>query len=111
MTPPDTGSVPGGSAARRRQETKICRLVICAVVVIGVVALAFVQPWAAGPIHPTQSVRYLGVYEPDAPATYAGVDQFAQAIGRQPNLVAYYSRWLSAVPSPPSPPRRPSMAR
>jgi hypothetical protein len=33
------------------------------------------------------------VFEPDAPASYAGVDQFAQAIGRQPNLVAYYSRW------------------
>jgi hypothetical protein len=41
-----------------------------------------------------KSVRYLGVYEPDAPHTYEGVNQFAHAIGRQPNLVSYYSPWL-----------------
>jgi beta-mannanase len=34
------------------------------------------------------------VYEPDAPGSYAGIDQFAQAIGRQPNVVPYYSHWL-----------------
>lgn len=97
MTPPDRESVPGGasreSAARRR---KYVGLAICAVVAIGAVVLAFVQPWVSDPIQPNHSVRYLGVYEPGAPATYAGVDQFAHAIGRQPNLVIYYSRWLEA---------------
>ena len=44
-------------------------------------------------LHPTHTVSYLGVYEPDAPASYASVDQFAQGIGRQPNLVSYYSDW------------------
>jgi mannan endo-1,4-beta-mannosidase len=34
------------------------------------------------------------VYEPDAPSSYAGIDQFAQAIGRQPNIVTYYSAWF-----------------
>ncbi len=60
----------------------------CVVVVIDVL-----QPFS-DPIHPTQSEGYLGVYEPDAPGSYTGIDQFAQAIGRQPNLVAYYSHWL-----------------
>jgi len=41
----------------------------------------------------SQPVRYLGVYEPDTPYTYSGVEQFAKAIGRQPNLVSYYSGW------------------
>jgi hypothetical protein len=27
------------------------------------------------------------------PKSYAGIEQFAQAIGRQPNLVSYYSSW------------------
>jgi mannan endo-1,4-beta-mannosidase len=97
MTPPDRESVPGWTsrllATKRR---KYVGLVICAVVAIGAVVLAFVQPWVSDPIQPNHSVRYLGVYEPGAPATYAGVDQFAHAIGRQPNLVIYYSHWLEA---------------
>lgn len=40
-----------------------------------------------------QPVRYLGVYERNALRSYASVDRFAQAIGRQPNLVSYYSAW------------------
>jgi hypothetical protein len=39
-------------------------------------------------------VRYLGLDEPDAPNSYAGIDHFAHAIGRQPNIVMYYSSWL-----------------
>ena len=42
----------------------------------------------------TGLVRYLGVYEPDAPGSYAEIDQFAQAIGRQPNIALYYTTWL-----------------
>ena len=42
---------------------------------------------------PAQSVSYVGVYEPDAPGSYAGVNQFARGIGRQPNIVSYYSHW------------------
>ena len=93
MTPPDRESVPRWIS---RLLAKKRRLVIWAVVAIGAVVLAFVQPWVSDPIQPNHSVRYLGVYEPGAPATYAGVDQFAHAIGRQPNLVIYYSRWLEA---------------
>jgi hypothetical protein len=41
----------------------------------------------------SQPIRYLGVYEPGAPNTFSGVERFARAVGRQPNLVAYYSGW------------------
>lgn len=85
-------------STRRQKATKIKRyvaLVGCAIVVLGAAAaLAVIRPWANKSIHPVQSVGYLGVYEPNAPRTYAGVNEFAQAIGRQPNLVSYYSPWL-----------------
>ena len=95
-----TSSYTTRSASRSAtpQKARIKRYVAfltCAVLVLGAgVALFVIKPWVNKSIHPVQSVRYLGVYQPDAPGTYAGVDQFAQAIGRQPNLVSYYSRWL-----------------
>jgi len=95
-----TSSYTTRSATRSatQQKARIKRYVAfltCAVVVLGAgVALFVIKPWVNKSIHPVQSVRYLGVYQPDAPGTYADVDQFAQAIGRQPNLVSYYSRWL-----------------
>lgn len=36
---------------------------------------------------------YLGVYERGVPGSYAPVERFARAVGRQPNLVLYYSGW------------------
>ena len=36
---------------------------------------------------------YLGVFETGAPPGYAPIASFAQAAGRQPNLVGYYSGW------------------
>ena len=70
-----------------------------AVGAVAVVTAAIVIPTAlhtspVQPVHSKQSVRYLGVFEPDAPNSYAGINQFAQAIGRQPNVVLYYSQWL-----------------
>ena len=79
--------------ARGHRGAVICTaLVLCAAVM-----LALAGPRLAGsqrPAYASQSVRYLGVYTPDAPRSYAGVDQFAQAIGKQPNLACYYSSWL-----------------
>jgi hypothetical protein len=65
-----------------------------------VIAAAVVVPnvlrtSSAQPAHPEQSVPYLGVFEPDAPGSYAGINQFAQAIGRQPNVVSYFSHWFA----------------
>ena len=89
-------SAAGG--ANRRMETRIKRYIGCAicavVVIVAAVTVAFTAPGWSGLVHPMQSVHYLGVYEPDAPNSYTGIDQFAQAIGRQPNVVSYYSPWL-----------------
>jgi mannan endo-1,4-beta-mannosidase len=96
MTPPNTRSaVHLNTRVRRSKAKKRAGLAACAVVIIGAAAalvVALTQPRAAGP-DPSTPLRYLGVYEPDSPVSYAGVEQFAQAIGRQPNLVSYYSPW------------------
>ncbi len=69
----------------------------CVVLVLGAaIGLGLTRPWDSSPGPAVSSVRYLGVYEPDAPASYAGIDRFAQKIGSQPNLVSYYSPWGQA---------------
>jgi mannan endo-1,4-beta-mannosidase len=74
--------------------------VLCLTAIVCVVALAVVvkraQPPSAAaqlPSPGSRPLRYLGVYEPDSPRSFAGVDRFAQAVGRRPNLVMYYSGW------------------
>jgi Glycosyl hydrolase family 26 len=70
-------------------------LIACAAAaLIAMVLIPIVRPSSPARSHSTALVRYLGVFEPDAPGSYAGVDQFARAIGRQPNIVLYYSVWL-----------------
>jgi hypothetical protein len=36
---------------------------------------------------------YLGVYKPGIAESYGPVETYAEAIGRQPNLVLYYNGW------------------
>jgi Glycosyl hydrolase family 26 len=92
-TPQDT------QRGRQRRTTRRSRVyiaaIVCTVLAIGTaVAVAAIKPSSPKfAILAKQYVRYLGIYEQDAPHSYAGVDQFAQAIGRQPNLVSYYSTW------------------
>jgi mannan endo-1,4-beta-mannosidase len=83
----------------RREAAKARRyvdLVTCVAIVIAA-AVSVIQPWKYGSPHSTiinhstQSQRYLAVYEPDAPGSYTDLDEFAQSIGKQPNLVSYYS--------------------
>lgn len=100
MTPPDTRSAVHVTKRRRAKKTRRYVAIATSVVVIigAAIAVAIIQPWSSTATH-TQPVRYLGIYEPDAPLSYAGVNQFAQAIGRQPNLVSYYSNWLEPFQS------------
>jgi mannan endo-1,4-beta-mannosidase len=95
MTRSDTRVTARRASRQRTTRTRTyVLLAACAAVVIGAgVVLAVVQPWKSAPAPRPGSVRYLGVYQPDAPTSYAGIDQFAQAIGRKPNMVSYYSRW------------------
>jgi mannan endo-1,4-beta-mannosidase len=60
------------------------------------VTAAIARPWPHDTIHTLPPVRYVGVHEPDAPSSYYQESQFAQAIGMQPNIVSYYSRWTQA---------------
>jgi mannan endo-1,4-beta-mannosidase len=70
-------------------------LVACAAVVFVTAVVVDVAKRSDPPqsVHAVPTVRYLGVYEPGAPGSYTGIDQFAQAIGRQPNIVLYYPTW------------------
>lgn len=76
--------------------TKFTGFTICVVLFVSVVTLAAVRLTrsSSGTAASSQSqIRYLGVYEPGSPDSYAGVEEFAKAVGRKPNLVVYYSVW------------------
>ena len=73
-----------------------------AAVVVAVAVVAFViirlapAPSRPGVVRtplPTDLASYLGVYETGPPHTYQRDAEFAKAVGRQPNLVGYYSGW------------------
>ena len=68
-------------------------VVICAAVVVVVVKESRSHSAPAQPAAAAAPLRYLGVYEPGSPHSYANVDRFTQAVGRSPNLVLYYSGW------------------
>jgi mannan endo-1,4-beta-mannosidase len=57
------------------------------------------SPPAARPAPPalarpsSKPASYLGVYEPEVPASYSHVEAFGRAIGRQPSLALYFSGW------------------
>lgn len=76
---------------RRRTGLVICGVLVVIVVVLGLLRLTSSGTNGPGPADP--SMRYLGVYEPGSPQSYAKVDGFARDVGRSPNLVTYYSFW------------------
>jgi mannan endo-1,4-beta-mannosidase len=54
------------------------------------------SPSAPPPAHaslPPRAAAYLGVFEPGAPPAYEPIATFTEAVGRQPNLLGYYSGW------------------
>ena len=77
------------------------RFTLLIALVLAVVALAyagshFALPMAPPAVHISlkpSPASYLGVYEPGAPPAYQPVAGFAKAVGKQPNLVGYYSGW------------------
>ena len=93
----------GQKGNHRQQRTWIGRhvsliaciaLIIIVASVVTAVRLSGTSPEISPvPAAPSAQVRYLGVYEPGAPDSYLGVERFAHAVGRQPNLVSYYSGW------------------
>jgi mannan endo-1,4-beta-mannosidase len=54
------------------------------------------SPSRPPPVHaplPPRPAAYLGVFEAGAPPAYSPIASFAEAAGRQPNLLGYYSGW------------------
>ena len=52
------------------------------------------HPPAAHASLPAELHAYLGVFEPGAPPGYDAIAGFAQAAGRKPDLLGYYTGWL-----------------
>jgi Glycosyl hydrolase family 26 len=90
----------GSHLKAARGRTYIGLVISTTIILIVAVIVALTRP--GGPAGSTAStgsqatgmVHYLGLFEPSAPGSYAGIDKFAQAIGRQPNIVLYYGNWL-----------------
>jgi mannan endo-1,4-beta-mannosidase len=60
----------------------------------GTGALAIPKPvTAAPPAFGAQPGTILGVYNGGVPTTYSLVNRFASEVGRQPNVVMYFSAW------------------
>lgn len=81
------------------------RFIIVVAVLLAAVAVAFsIIQVASSPSRssiarralPSDPASYLGVYEHGPPHSYQRVAEFTRAVGRQPNLVGYYSGWGEA---------------
>ena len=96
VTEPDPVSADAAVRGRRVSWFRRHATAVICVAAVLVVAVVFAVTRLSGtPSRPAalEPLRYLGVYERSAPGSYAGIDQFAQAIGKQPNLAPYYSSW------------------
>jgi Glycosyl hydrolase family 26 len=78
------------------------RIVMLLAFVIAAVAVGFTGarftylPSSPPAVHaplPANASSYLGVFEKGAPPSYGPVRDFAQAVGKSPNLVGFYSGW------------------
>jgi hypothetical protein len=84
----------GGRTGRGWRTGTIARIAVVAVAAVTVAVVKLTGGHAdPPPPAPAAPIQYLGVFEPDAPGTYASVDGFGRAVGRQPNLVLYYRGW------------------
>ncbi len=85
------------------------RLVLIAALVIALASVGLAITRLAASSHsappvahaslPPSKASYLGVYEPGTPPDTTAITAFAQAAGRQPNLVGYYSGWAEPFDS------------
>jgi mannan endo-1,4-beta-mannosidase len=75
-------------------RSRLVILVAIAIAAAAVFAVIHLVSSSSGPAPlPSTPASYLGVYETGPPGTYQPVADFTDAVGRQPNLVGYYSGW------------------
>jgi mannan endo-1,4-beta-mannosidase len=75
-----------------RSRQVILVVVAIAAVVVVFTVIRLVSSGSGGSL-PDDPASYLGVYETGPPGTYQPVADFTRVVGRQPNLVGYYSGW------------------
>ncbi len=76
-------------------------MILAVILAVAAVAISGARLARSSPQHPVAVhaslapalASYLGVFEPGVPPGYGAIANFAQAAGRQPNLVGYYSGW------------------
>jgi hypothetical protein len=73
--------------------TAVVTAAVCVAFAVTRAASSSVGAGAASTSLPTSPASYLGVYETGPPHTYQPVAEFARVVGKQPNLVGYYSGW------------------
>ncbi len=81
---------------RSRVVLLVAIAIAAASVVFAITRLFSSAPSAPPVVHaslPQSSTSYLGVFTTGAPPSYDPVASFADAVGKQPNLVGYYSGW------------------
>lgn len=85
------------TSSHRKSRKPSSRLTVLASVTVILVAAAGIAAFRleSAPKPPAHlgPVRYIGVYSRTSPNSYSGIAQFAQAIGKQPDLACYYSSW------------------
>jgi mannan endo-1,4-beta-mannosidase len=90
-----TPEVAKPAAPRVRRRTAIwVGVVTCVALLIGVLVPSLLLGRSAQSPAATRPIPYLGVYERNAPDSYAGVAAFTSATGVQPDLLMYYSAWM-----------------
>jgi mannan endo-1,4-beta-mannosidase len=78
---------------RRRLVILVAAAVTAAAIVSTVSRFVSSDPASASTSLPTSPASYLGVYETGPPQSYQPVAEFASVVGKQLNLIGYYSGW------------------
>jgi hypothetical protein len=78
---------------RSRSVVALAAAIALVVAVVTVSHFIFTSADSKAGSLPQDSASYLGVYETGTPSSYKSVASFTKAVGKQPNLVGYYSGW------------------
>ncbi len=80
-------------ASMRSRPVALLTVVIVIIACVITVSHFIFAPSGAAESLPQSPASYLGVYETGVPGSYQPVANFTTAVGKQPNLVGYYSGW------------------
>jgi mannan endo-1,4-beta-mannosidase len=107
--PDASGEFPVEHRARR-YRAKLAAVICAAAVIAGLIVFVLqnsdrgvhaVLPSlpTATPTPQSKTGSYIGVFQPEAPESYAGITAFTNTTGVSPRVVSYYSGWLEPFQS------------